>query len=137
MTADYIMIDNYGNELNNLDLIATVYENRCVIGVYFKTYIIILDTYDNIRASVAKLRRNNIFTTGRDIRTVDRTDLEKGFRQGKFLLDNVIKISDLTEELVLLRTTILQKLENGMTSSNMLREVKVSAVKEAQQTGKL
>lgn len=139
---NYKILDNFGQEVNNFDMVVTASNEQGIqvstIAMYWNTLLFIIPDFDNRdnKNSAVSLRKNTLWDSKID-RIVDRVAVEIGELPGVYKMRNIIKLNSLSEEMMDLRVTFLDKIERYCISNNVPRKTVSSLLDDARWAGYL
>jgi hypothetical protein len=139
--AGYVIKDAFMKELNDFDIVALGDQDCgspcCKLGIYFQTYVFVYDdfftkTNPNFNKAVpVTYKRNNLYNMGKFAGVADRAGIEQGYVTGEFMLRSVIKIEQLTEDMMYLRSDMLEDIKNGRITERVQRKAANNIIAEA------
>lgn len=126
---NYTIIDNFGQEIEDFDIVVSATNNGGnnvnELGFLFGTIVLLVTDYENVdaRSTMATIRKNTLWSTGRDIRIINRVEVEVGSLPGRYRMKNVVKINQPTAEMLDFKLKIIMMLENSKVLSNVPRKL--------------
>lgn len=136
-----IVYDNFGQRLEDLDLVVVAAQensiNICKMGIYFNTFLFILAQGATADKGVVDMKRYAMFKHDENERPVNRILVEMGEEQGELILKGCIKQGDLTEDMLIMRAMLIDKIQKGKLKSNVNRSITNDLLRVAQEQGRI
>lgn len=131
--------DNFGQTLKDFDIVAFSSQEENILGVYFRSCIVVPDNFNDIENKFTNLtlKRPVIFYAGVREIPANRQEIEIGALDGEFKIKSVIKIEELTEDMLIFRSTVLNYLKTGRINSNVTRKFITEILEKADEEGRI
>lgn len=137
-----VIYDNINQELNPLDIVIIgVTENSmnvCKVGVYYDTFVFIMGLGATENKGTVDMKRYNMFTRGEREMPINRVMVEMGRDEHKELtIKGIIKQENPTEDMMIMRSVILDKIQKGQLKGNIDRSLTNRLLHEAEEQGRI
>lgn len=137
----YTILDNFNQEVNDFDIVVTSANNLgCQVselGIYWGTIVFTVNDFDRINSTQTYLtiRKNTLWNTGRLTNIVNRVEIEAGMIQGTFKMKNIIRLENITEEMMDFRVRVITLLDEGKIPNNVPRKLVNGVLADAKLMG--
>ena len=140
--TNYRILDCMMHEIEDFDIVALALSsgaNEATVGVYFRTGVVTFEDFAKREKpnSVVTLKRCNLYNTGISSGVANRQAIELGEMSGDYQMKAAVKIESPDEDMMILRSTILEKMAQGKITTNITRKYLNTMVECAQQEGRL
>lgn len=111
---NYTLYDNFKNKLKNFDMVVVSHDNKglisCNIGILYGIKVITYKNFPDTDSEII-IKKQKLFNIDDITVRVNENMIENCEMPGEYIIRSIIKIDNMTEDLVFLRQNLIHKLK--------------------------